>query len=137
MVEWGQVISGTPQMSIEDDPVEQFEISQNNHDLVVLTSENYFGDKLVHEDLDGTVIRDDHENENGQNIQAAYDNIPYENQGAEYESESVYDIVPDHEHDDSSDIQEYVNNRDEQDDGHVAEANVDDEDVIEQEPLNE
>ena len=104
---------------------------------MVLTSRNSFAENSVHENLDGTVIGGDQETESGQNIQADYDNIVYENQGVEYEGESVPEIVTEHEHEESSGTQECVNNGDEQDDRHVTDANAEDVDALTQEPLND
>ena len=137
VVEWGQVVLDTRHMDVQDGPVDRSEINQNNHDLVVLTSGNSFAENSVHENLDGTIIGDDQESGSGQNIQADNDNIFYENQGAEYEGESVPEIVPEHEHDESSGTQECVNNGYEQDDGHVTNVNAEDVDVLTQEPLND
>jgi len=62
----------------------------------------------VHENSADNVFDDDQESELEQDIQADYDNMLYENQGAEYEGESVSDIVPEHEQNESNDTQECV-----------------------------
>jgi len=136
VVEWGQVTLNTPYMHVQDDPVDRSDsiINQSNHDLVVLTSKNNFGENSVHENPAGTVFYDDQESELEQSIQVDYDNILYENQGAEYEGEIVPEMVPEHEHDESNDTQECVNNEDEQDDEQITGVNTEDVDALVHEP---
>ena len=88
VVEWGQVILDTTHIDIQDGPVDKLDSDHNNNNLVVLTSGNSFNEDSVNENRDGTISGDDQESEVEQNNQEDYDNIFYENQGAEYERES-------------------------------------------------
>jgi len=120
VVEWGQVILNTPSLDIQVDPIHRSDIviDQNNHDLVVMVSENDFDANSVHENPDGTVVDDDQGSELEQSIQVDYDDIPFENQGAEYEDEIV------HEHDESNVTQGLVNDDNEQDDEQITGLNT-------------
>jgi len=114
VVEWGQVIQVLDEMVDRSDNI----VNQSNHNLVVLTSKNNFDENSVHENPAENVFDDDQESELEQSLQVDYDNTLYENQGAEYEGE----IVPEHEHDESNDTQECV--EDEQDNEQITSANT-------------
>ena len=58
VVEWGQVVLNTSHMYAQDEPVDRSE-NESNHDLIVLTSEDNFAKKNVHENPDDDVLNDD------------------------------------------------------------------------------
>jgi len=110
VVEWGQVTLNTPYIHAQDEPVDRSDNieNQSNHDLIVLTSKHNFDEDSVHETPADNVLDDDHESELEQGNQEEYDNMIYENQGAESEGESVLDSGHEHEQNESNDTQEYA-----------------------------
>jgi len=103
LVEWGQVDLNTSHMYVQDEQIDRLE-DESNHDLVVLTAGDNFANNNVNENLDDDV-NDDHESEG---VPADYDNIIYENQGAESDGESIPEIMPEHEQNEANNTQDYI-----------------------------
>jgi len=104
VVEWGQVVLNASHMYAQDEPINRLE-NESNHDLIVLTTKDNFAKNNVHENLDDDVLIDDHESKG---FQADYDNMDYENQGAESDGESTPEIMPEHGQIEANDAQEYA-----------------------------